>query len=110
MINILLLDSRNIYREKTVKILFNLVHKQKIPEIQEIIANPRNLALINFNHSNSNGETILHIAARTENEEIVKICLKLGADPFMKNRRGKIPIELTRKQTIRDLLKQGKLK
>ena len=51
MINILLLDSRNIYREKTVKILFNLVHKQKIPEIQEIIANPRNLALINFNHS-----------------------------------------------------------
>lgn len=49
----------------------------------------------------------MHLAAKGENEEIVKICLKIGIDPFQKNRKGKIAMELAKKQTIRDLLKQG---
>jgi len=47
------------------------------------------------------------LAAKGENEEIVKICLKVGVDPFMKNKKGKIAMEITKKQSIRDLLKQG---
>lgn len=88
--------------------MFKAVHKQKLKEIQELFSNPRCGALIDFNSSNSYGDTVLHIAARTENEEIIRLFLKLGADPFMKNRKGKIPIELARKPTTRNLLKQGK--
>jgi len=88
--------------------LFKAVHKQKLKEIQEILNNPRS-SFIDFNSQNSYGETILHVAARTENEEIIRLCLKLGADPFMKNRKGKIAIELSRKPNIRTLLKQGKI-
>ena len=92
--------------EKTLKSLFKAVHKQKLKEIQEILNNPRS-SFIDFNSQNSYGETILHVAARTENEEIIRLCLKLGTDPFMKNRKGKIAIELSRKPNIRTLLKQG---
>lgn len=92
-----------------MKALFKAVHKQKLKEIQEIFNNPRSSALIDLNSSNSYGDTILHVAARTENEEIVRLFLKLGADPFMKNRKGKIPIELARKANVRNLLKQGKI-
>lgn len=50
------------------------------------------------------------MAAKTENEEIVKICLRIGVDPFMKNKKGKIAMELAKKPSLRDLLKQGSIK
>jgi oxysterol-binding protein 1 len=92
-----------------LKALFKAVHKQKLKEIQEILKNPR-CSLIDFNSPNSYGETILHVAARTENEEIIRLCLKLGVDPFMKNRKGKIAIELARNPNTRALLKEGNQK
>lgn len=101
-------DSRNVYREKTLKTLFKAIHKQKLKDIYEIVGNSRCRSLIDFSAPNSQGETILHAASKTENEEIVKLCLKVGVDPFMKNKRGKIAFELARKPNIRDLLKQGK--
>ena len=101
------LDSRSLFKFKIIKQLFKLVHKQKLPEIIEIIFINRARNLVDFNTKNNYGETILHLAAKGENEEIVKICLKIGIDPFQKNRKGKIAMELAKKQTIRDLLKQG---
>ena len=103
---VVFVDSRAVFKEKTLKALFKAVHKQKLKDIQEILISPR-CSLIDFNTQNSYGETILHVAARTENEEIVRFCLKLGVDPFMKNRKGKIAIELARKQNTRTLLKQA---
>lgn len=91
-----------------MKNLFKAIHKQKLKEIQEILSNPRAKSLIDFNSTNSHGDTILHLAAKSDNSEIVKICLKMGVDPFMKNRRGRIPIEMTKNPIIRDILKQGK--
>jgi ankyrin repeat protein len=63
--------------------------------------------LVDFNASNAQGESILHIASRKGNEELVKYCLTLGIDPFMKNRRGKIPFEVAKRPEIKQLLKQG---
>jgi ankyrin repeat protein len=96
------------FREKTMKTLFKAIYKQKLKETQEILLNPRARSLIDFDCPNTNGDTILHMAAKGENAEIVKICLKVGVDPFMKNRRGKIAIELTKNPVIKELLKQGK--
>lgn len=92
-----------------MKTLFKAIHKQKFKDICEIVESPRCRALIDFNTPNSHGETLLHAAAKTDNEEIVKFCLKLGVDPFMKNKRGKIAFELARKSNIREVLKQGNL-
>ncbi len=96
------------YMEKTVKALFKAVHKQKLKEIHDLLSNPRARNLIDFNSKNTNGDTILHLAVKGENEEIIKICLKLGVDPFSKNRRGKIAIELTKNLLVKEILKQGK--
>lgn len=91
-----------------MKQLFESVHKQKLEDIQLIISNHRVQNLVDFNTKNSYGDSLLHVAAKTENEEIVKIFLKLGVDPFMKNKKGKISMEIAKKQSLRDLLKQGK--
>ena len=103
----LFLDSRTLFKLKTINQLFKLVHKQKQEELQILLSNNRVRNLVDFNAANDYGETLLHLAAKCENEEIVKLCLKIGADPFMKNKKGKIAMELAKKQSIRDLLKQG---
>ena len=78
-------------------------------ELQAILSNQRVRNLIDLNTKNNNGETLLHLAAKSENEDIVKLCLKIGVDPFMKNKKGKIAMELTKNRSIRELLKQGNI-
>ena len=103
------LDSRSFFRLKIIKQLFKSVCKQKMDELQAILSNQRVRNLIDLNTKNNNGETLLHLAAKSENEDIVKLCLKIGVDPFMKNKKGKIAMELTKNHSIRELLKQGNI-
>ena len=93
-----------------MKTLFKAAQKGKIEIIEAVTGKPRNLALIDFNTPNQQGDSILHIAARCQNEEIVKLCLKIGIDPFMKNRRGKIALELAKRPSIKQILKRGNTK
>lgn len=97
-----------MFRFRILKQLFKSIHKQKLQDLQTILSNHRVQNLVDFNTKNSYGDSLLHVAAKAENEEIVKICLKIGVDPFMKNKKGKIAMELAKKPSLRDLLKQGK--
>jgi ankyrin repeat protein len=76
---------------------------------RKLFENHRNANLIDLNFIDSNGEAILHLAAKHNREEIVKICLQFGADPYLKNRKGKIAVELTKLERIQQILKQGNL-
>lgn len=67
----------------------------------------RNLHLVDVNTPNARGDSILHEAVKVGDLGLVNACLNLGADPFQKSRKGKIPVELTKKEPIKDVLKSG---
>jgi oxysterol-binding protein 1 len=52
------------------------------------------------------GSTILHDAARRNDKRLVDILLANGADPIRRDRKGKLPFEITKDQEIRQMLRQ----
>ncbi|XDD44049.1 hypothetical protein AB3N58_06810 [Leptospira sp. WS60.C2] len=66
--------------------IFNLYKKEE-KELKEI---SRNLILSQFNSDNINiqneeGDTLLHLAIRKKDKEVVNFCLLNGANPYVKN-------------------------
>lgn len=102
------LIAQSRFIESTIVELHTAVNKNDITRLKSLMENGRAKRLVDVNTTNGSGETILHRAVKGGKAETIKACLALGADPFAKNRRGKMPIELTHSEEIRNLLKQGK--
>ncbi|MFP3234475.1 MAG: ankyrin repeat domain-containing protein [Sulfolobaceae archaeon] len=54
-----------------------------------------------------NGDTPLHIASQKGRVEIVKILLERGADPWIADNRGHIPLDYAKDSAIRSLLESA---
>ena len=54
----------------------------------------------------ANGETALHIAASRNRTKIITILIDSGADPFAKDRDGKLPIDYAKAPEAKELLKE----
>ncbi|CAG8518416.1 3317_t:CDS:2 [Ambispora leptoticha] len=75
--------------------------------LRNFFQDPRAAALIDINHQDcGTGATLLHDAARKKDIEMVKFCLDHGADINIRDRKGKLPIEVTREDKIKNLLKE----
>ena len=51
------------------------------------------------------GSTLLHDAARRGDKRLVEMLLAHGADPIRRDRKGKLPYEVTKDQDIRNMLR-----
>ncbi len=58
----------------------------------------------NVNHKNIFGETALIFAVASEKYPIVGVLLKAGADPNIKNNKGKTALDIAKSQAMKDLL------
>ncbi|KAG9287344.1 hypothetical protein G9A89_023715 [Geosiphon pyriformis] len=75
--------------------------------LYSLFNDPRAASLIDINLQDGlNGGTLLHDAARKRNFELVQFCLDHGADVNVRDRKGKLPIELTKDEKIKNLLKE----
>lgn len=62
---------------------------------------------LNINEQDNNGQTPLHIAAIEDNDCTVCWLLKLGADPNITDKDGKLPIDLAHSSNTRTALTNG---
>ncbi|KAH6697526.1 oxysterol-binding protein [Plectosphaerella plurivora] len=53
------------------------------------------------------GGTLLHEAARKKNKELIQVLLLHGADPFRRDRKGKLPQDVTKDDSTRAVLKRS---
>ncbi|KAI2737682.1 hypothetical protein DTO013E5_5890 [Penicillium roqueforti] len=53
------------------------------------------------------GGTLLHEGARSKDAQLIEILLTHGADPFRRDRKGKLPQDVTKDDKIRALLKRS---
>ena len=62
-----------------------------------------------LNQQSSQEKTILHIAARNNDVDLVEILLGYGADPFLKNLEDETPEQLAEKLGFMDVKKNSTL-
>lgn len=53
------------------------------------------------------GTTIIHEAARRKDIEILRLCAARGASMVVRDRRGKMALEVAKDETVKQLLRQG---
>lgn len=100
--------ARSRFVDAQLRALYMAVQQNDPERLVQIMANSRARHLVDPNVLLDNtGETVLHRAVRTGKAELVKACLQIGSDPFAKNRKGKMPIEMTQVEAIRQILKDG---
>ena len=63
---------------------------------------------IRINHCDRSTGTALHYAAEADSVEGVRLLLEHGANPEIRNSEGKLPVDLTKIDVIRNLLKNFK--
>jgi ankyrin repeat protein len=100
--------ARSCFVAATMAELFNAVQKGDADKIRKCMDSNRARNLVDINETDSSGETLLHRAVKSGKIELVQACLAAGADPFAKNRKGKLPLETTPSHEIKQLLKEGK--
>ncbi|KAI9146593.1 Oxysterol-binding protein-domain-containing protein [Paraphysoderma sedebokerense] len=76
--------------------------------LYKFFSDPRVAALVDINHQDSStGETVLHQAAKRGDADLVRWCIKeRGADPFIRDRKGKFFYEVTKDDKIKAVFKE----
>ena len=55
----------------------------------------------------ASGSTLLHEAARNKDTKLIEILLLHGADPFRRDKRGKLPQDITKDEKVKAVLKKS---
>lgn len=96
------------YLEKILKRLKQGFATSDIADLEDLLSIPRARALIDLNWQDpSTGSTVLHEFVKAKNVPMVKFILANGGDPFRRNSSGVLPIDTTKDETIKRLLKQS---
>ncbi|CAG8465349.1 2332_t:CDS:2 [Ambispora gerdemannii] len=103
----LLKANRAQYVERITALFRQHVATSDLEALRNFFQDPRAAALIDINHQDcGTGATLLHDAARKKDIEMVKFCLDHGADINIRDRKGKLPIDITKEEKIKSLLKE----
>lgn len=99
--------ARNRFITTALISIQHAVQRGDLRRLNALMQTNRIRNLVDLNGLDAAGETLLHRAVKSGKAEMVSTCLQLGCDPFLKNRKGKLPMEVTSSEEIRQLLRQG---
>ena len=95
---------RGTYIEKVNK-QFTEALRSKDDALTDLLDNPRASSLLDLNKADSEGNTPLHHAAANRDSSLVSLLLNHGADAFPRNKKGKLPTDLSKDDKIKALFK-----
>ncbi|KAI9791396.1 MAG: hypothetical protein M1816_003963 [Peltula sp. TS41687] len=107
--------ARSIFLESKVTEIHRLVSSGDHEALQNLLVNPRVHAVLDINSTElatdpvivHSGGTLLHEAARKKNIRLVETLLLNGADPFHRDRHGKLPQDVTKDDRTRVVLNKS---
>lgn len=107
--------SRSLFVDSTVKDIQALVSKQNYDQLQTILQDSRVESVLDVNGGElatdpstiESGGTLLHEAARKRDTTLIQLLLMHGADPFRRDRRGKLPQDVTKDDRTRGILRKS---
>lgn len=107
--------SRSIFVDSKIKQIQELVARGDYKSLGEILEEPRVKTVLDINGGEFTsdpitvqaGGTLLHEAARKKNIELIQVLLLHGADPFRRDRKGKLPQDVTKDDATKAMLKKS---
>ena len=107
--------SRSLFVDTTVKDVQKLVAKQNYDQLQTLLQDSRVESVLDVNSGElatdpstvENGGTLLHEAARKRDTTLIQLLLMHGADPFRRDRKGKLPQDVTKDDRTRSILRKS---
>nr|POF23977.1 oxysterol-binding protein like c2f12.05c [Quercus suber] len=107
--------ARSVYIDTTVRRIHALVTSGQYDELEQLANEPRVKTTLDINGPElatdpaitESGGTLLHEAARKKDLKLAQILLLNGADPFRRDRKGKLPQDITKDEKTRAILKKS---
>lgn len=107
--------ARSVYIDATVRKIHALVTAGQYDELEQLANDPRAKTTLDINSPElatdpvitESGGTLLHEAARKKDLKLAQILLLNGADPFRRDRKGKLPQDITKDERTRAILKRS---
>ncbi|KAK9356700.1 Oxysterol-binding protein-domain-containing protein [Lipomyces doorenjongii] len=98
--------SRAQFVEQAASEMKRFFQSGSVAGVEHLLSNPRTAALLDINGQDPDtGSTVLHDAARARDAKMVEFILDHGGDPFRRDRKGKLPSDVVKDETIKRMLK-----
>jgi hypothetical protein len=98
--------ARARYVESIATLMRKYLTEENIDALDELLAAPRASALLDINGQDPDtGSTVLHDFVRQKNKKMVEFVLGHGGDPFRRDIRGVLPVDIAKDDSIKKLLK-----
>lgn len=107
--------SRSLFAENKVRQVQDLILHGELKILEQVLEEPRFKTVLDINSTEfasepttvQSGGTLLHEAARRKNTRLIQVLLLHGADPFRRDRKGKLPQDVTKDEITRAMLKKS---
>ncbi|KAK4153103.1 Oxysterol-binding protein-domain-containing protein [Chaetomidium leptoderma] len=107
--------SRSLFAENKVRQIQDLILHGELKVLEQVLEEPRFKTVLDINSPEfvsepttmESGGTLLHEAARRKNSRLIQVLLLHGADPFRRDRKGKLPQDVTKDEITRAMLKKS---
>ncbi|KAI1114756.1 oxysterol-binding protein [Nemania sp. NC0429] len=107
--------SRTLFVQDKVKLVQDLVQRGAYEALGHVLEEPRVKIILDINSVElpidpvtvQSGGTLLHEAARKRDTKLIQALLLHGADPFQRDRKGKLPQHVTNDDVTRAMLKKS---
>ncbi|XP_044721452.1 oxysterol-binding protein [Hirsutella rhossiliensis] len=107
--------SRSLFAEAKVQQIQELIAKNDYDTLALVLEEPRLKTVLDINSPEfasdpitvQSGGTLLHEAARKKNTQLIQVLLLHGADPFRRDRKGKLAQSVTSDDGVKAMLKKS---
>lgn len=107
--------ARSIFIDTNVKKIQHMVATQDLDGVERLLQDPRVKSTLDVNGGElatdpavvDAGGTLLHEAAKRRDVKLAQMLLLNGADPFRRDRKGKLPQDYTKDDRTRAILKRS---
>lgn len=97
-------QAREKYIAEQHRLLIQHICQPNINELRRILGCARTQCLLNIDALDADGESLMHHAARQSSVTIIQTLLGHGADAYVKNRYGQLPVERATDEAVRETL------
>lgn len=107
--------ARSLFIDNKTQEIQVLLAKKDYESLEKLLEEPRAEGILDVNALDlvtepttvQTGGTLLHEGARNKDSQLIQILLTHGADPFRRDKKGKLPQDVTKDDKTRALLKKS---
>ncbi|KAJ5096274.1 hypothetical protein NUU61_005630 [Penicillium alfredii] len=107
--------ARSLFIDSKTQEIQALIGKRDYENLEKLLEEPRVEGILDVNSlelvtdcvTTQSGGTLLHEGARNKDAQLIEILLTHGADPFRRDKKGKLPQDITKDDKTRAMLKKS---